>query len=174
VLIEEEVEVRSLPWKPGCWEARSLCALASFVVAGGLLASSAVAVDISGGSPRASEAGSRCQYRVYQPFIQNNHILSRASWRCTSPHRRATATVILERLSAGKWKKIKTVTKHLDVLANRSYALQAATPRTPPTAPCGITQPKMTMRTYFALDVSPTRIVYTTPSVKLYPPCPSG
>ena len=167
--------MRSVPWRRDCWEARSLCALASFVVAGGLLASGAAAGDISGGGgPRASEAGSRCQYRVYEPFIQNNHILSRASWRCTRPHRRATATVILERLSAGKWKHIKTVTKHLDVLANRGYPLRATMPATPPGAPCGISQPKMTMRTYFALDFSTARIVHTTRSVKLYPPCPTG
>lgn len=169
--------MRSLGWKLICWEARiaRVCAvLASLVVVGGLVASGAAAVEISGGSPGASPANSRCQYRVYAPIITSNHVLSRASWRCTSRHRQATATVILEGFTAGKWTSIKRVTEHLDALANHTYAVQAAMPPTPPPLPCGVTQPTMEMRTYFALHVSPARIVYTTPSVKLYPPCPNG
>jgi|SRR6516164_7006796 hypothetical protein len=94
-------------------------------------ATAATAIARSAGGLEAAQADSRCAYRVYAPTphyvltTQSSEIVAGARFRCTTSHRNATATVVMERFSSGKWSKVASRTRRPYLSAGVSYVVQA-------------------------------------------------
>jgi hypothetical protein len=139
-------------------------------------ATAAAAIARSAGGSEAAQTDSQCAYRVYAPtprYVLTTHsseIVDRARFSCTTSHRNATATVVMERFSDGKWNQVALRTRRLDVGAGVSYVVQA---KWRPTVHCSRAPfTTLKMRTHFALKLNgKLTIDYTTPGESIYFPC---
>jgi hypothetical protein len=145
-----------------------LCTALAAVV---LLVTAAVAFAAtarSAGGAAAVQADSRCNYRVYAPYVHFG-ILAKAQFECTPGHQNSTASIVMQNLSNGHWNTVAAKSDHLDIQAGKTYNLQ--TKWHPPVYHCS-DQKVLQLRTYFALRLNgKLRIAYTTPAQKNYLPC---
>ena len=136
-----------------------------------LLVTAAVAfaaIAKSAGAVAAVEADSRCNYRVYAPYVHFG-ILAKAQFECTPSHQNSTASIVMQNFSNGRWDTVAAKSDHLFIQAGKTYNLQ--TKWQPPVYHCS-DQKVLMLRTHFALRLNgKLTIAYTTPAQKNYLPC---